>query len=233
MAVLYRWKSRTRGENYGDALSVPLLQALGCGVTVIGPGERAQEALFCIGSILHYPHYGCADRIRVWGSGVGEAGKPSHVTYCAVRGPVTARLLELACPLGDPALLAPRLLRVPSVPSEVLKVRHIHSTVRDGEVGTADADLTSRIAAAHFVASESLHGCIVAAAYGVPWAPWAPDGEPPGHTPLKWQDWMEYLGLGPFVFCRTMREALRWWNWYGRYGKLRDLGPLLDAFPGA
>lgn len=83
------------------------------------------------------------------------------------------------------------------------------------------------IAGADFVLSGSLHGAILAQAYGVPWAAYD-DGYI--DAPAKWQDWAAYLGI-PIDFVPTLAAGQRWWQRVGRYGQNRDLAPLLAAFP--
>ncbi len=84
-----------------------------------------------------------------------------------------------------------------------------------------------QIAGANFVLTGSLHGAILAQAYGVPWAAYD-DGYI--DAPPKWQDWAAYLGIR-LQFVTTLSAGQQWWQGEGRHGKLRDLSPLLDAFP--
>jgi hypothetical protein len=87
--------------------------------------------------------------------------------------------------------------------------------------------LIDRIAGASFVLTGSLHGAILAQAYGVPWAAFN-DGFV--DTPAKWDDWAAYLGVN-FAFVRTLYEGREWWQECGRFGQIRDLRPLVEAFP--
>ena len=103
-------------------------------------------------------------------------------------------------------------------------------SMRTGAGGAAA--LTARIAGAGFVGSESLHGCVLAAAFGVPWAPCTPRDwrlEPGG----KFDDWFAYLGLPlPAAFAPAdLRAARAWWDAVGRRGRVGGLAPLLAAFP--
>lgn len=84
-----------------------------------------------------------------------------------------------------------------------------------------------RIAGADFVLTGSLHGAILAQAYGVPWAAFD-DGYV--DVPEKWYDWADYLGIR-IEFVSTLAEGAQWWQITGRNGAIRDLAPLLSAFP--
>lgn len=85
----------------------------------------------------------------------------------------------------------------------------------------------SRIAGASFVLTGSLHGAILAQAYGVPWAAYD-DGYV--DAPAKWHDWAAYLGV-EIEFVRTLEDGERWWRCHGYHGRIRSLRPLLNAFP--
>lgn len=83
------------------------------------------------------------------------------------------------------------------------------------------------LAGADFILTGSLHGAILAQAYGVPWAAYD-DGYV--DAPPKWQDWAAYLGVD-LEFAANLAEGERWWARSGCHGVVRDLAPLLAAFP--
>lgn len=85
----------------------------------------------------------------------------------------------------------------------------------------------NRIAGADFVLTGSLHGAILAQAYGVPWAAYD-DGYV--DVPEKWCDWADYLGVH-ITFASDLKAGMNWWQREGRRGQLRDMGLLLAAFP--
>lgn len=87
------------------------------------------------------------------------------------------------------------------------------------------------IASAKFVLTGSLHGAILAQAYGVPWALALPF-RAPFDKPNKWKDWFLYLGIeaNPKAVS-NFREGQLWWHSVGRHGAIRDLRPLVEAFP--
>jgi hypothetical protein len=78
-----------------------------------------------------------------------------------------------------------------------------------------------------FVLTGSLHGAILAQAYGVPWAAYD-DGYV--DVPEKWYDWADYLRIR-IAFVSDLRTGLDWWRATGHCGQLRDTAPLLAAFP--
>src|SRR4029450_10903566 len=100
--------------NFGDHLS-PLVVSLLTGQRVVYANDPAK--LVALGSVL----FALQDGDVVWGAGfarrehVAYATSARAVTYCAVRGPTTQRLLRthgVACsgPYGDPATLLPLLI---------------------------------------------------------------------------------------------------------------------------
>lgn len=88
-------------------------------------------------------------------------------------------------------------------------------------------DTVDRIAGASFVLTGSLHGAVLAQAFGVPWAAYN-DGCI--DSPAKWRDWAAYLGLS-LSFAETLHAGRVWWNDEGHRGRIRDLAPLVAAFP--
>jgi hypothetical protein len=241
---LYHWKPEGRGENWGDYLAVVILRALGVEPEPPEPGE---PCLFACGSILSPSHYeSCRpSRAVVWGSGGGfpSPGDPP-LDFRAVRGPLTAGVFGLGdgVPLGDPALLLPELVKLPDVRNAgTLYVAHVGdpeeypdwagAAVHTRVAGEADAlTLAGRVASADFVATASLHGAIVAHAYGTPWGPCSVHGQ---QVSFKWDDWLSYLGLPALEgeLPSSLAGARLWWDRHGRHGRGRDVGPLADAFP--
>jgi hypothetical protein len=88
-------------------------------------------------------------------------------------------------------------------------------------------DTIDRIAGASFVLTGSLHGAIMAQAYGVPWAAFD-DGCI--DSPTKWRDWAAYLGVS-IAFVPSLAAGRSWWAAEGHRGRIRDLAPLVAAFP--
>lgn len=279
----YYWKENQFLGNLGDALVPLLVAALGYDLTsqaaVGAVATNEGRCLLTIGSLLtpgNLMHF--ARPLDIWGCGWKGVCPPStllaQVRIYAVRGPQTAAGLGLPAttPLGDPALLLPRLLpHRPRLHARTVVVPHIHRTwllsarqrcrltgcdevlptrvIQTAQVGwigwrgqllellkgwlrrgirlTTPWMTVTRLAGAAFVLTGSLHGAILAQAYGIPWAAYD-DGYV--DAPPKWLDWAAYLGIR-LDFVRTLAEGQQWWQREGRHGAIRDLTPLLDAFP--
>lgn len=84
-----------------------------------------------------------------------------------------------------------------------------------------------RIIGADFVLTGSLHGAVLAQAYGIPWAAY---DHGVGNVPEQWLDWAEYIDVN-LAQVANLADGLRWWERYGVHGRIRDLQPLLKAFP--
>lgn len=193
--------------------------------------------------------------VAFWGCGMREAQSlPTRTMrlcrFHGVRGPLTRELLGLPedTVIGDPGLLAP-LLHTPSCDAatagRTLCLPHVQDA-RDAEAlrGLAGADaivrpeiaaseaalraVLDRIADARFVLTASLHGAIVACAYGTPFAFW--DN---GHldVPFKWQDFAASVGV-PCEFARDVAAGQALYRSV-LAPRLRrpPLAPLLDVCP--
>lgn len=141
--------------------------------------------------------------------------------------------MPAATPTGDPALLLPLLFPFTrQSDAGVIPIPHFHTgsafspsmlasvgASRLVDIAVTRADVPGRIHSvvdAGFVLTGSLHGAIIAQAYGRPWALCAPDGvrhDKPGN----WEDWFTYLGREP-ASCRNHGESRRWWQAHGSNG---------------
>ena len=176
------------GPNFGDWVTPYLVQKItGRPVSAsINPLQTKKTVVISTGSIMRL----CAENTIVWGSGVrnrDQAILPGKEVR-SVRGPLTRkRILEVGgeCPpvFGDPALLLPKVYRpekqtvrfklgiVPHI-SQYDAVSRMYKDVPDTNV----IDLRTRnvervideIHECSAIASSSLHGIIVAHAYGIP-----------------------------------------------------------------
>lgn len=198
--------------NFGDDLNARLWPELAPSLFERGP---MGEAFVGIGTIIGIDP-GADRTLHVFSSGAGytsaDRWKGLDVRYHCVRGPVTARVLGLedAVPLTDGAILAPvaeefRFAPSQRSPSPVVVVPHFETIAFPGwaeAVAFAGFDLIdprgtpetviAALAGASLVLTESLHGAILADAYGVPWRPFAVSRN---FSMAKWTDWACSLAL--------------------------------------
>ena len=233
-------------QNFGDLLS-PFIVSSMAGRSVrysLKPGK-----LLALGSILSALSSGD----RVWGSGflssdhIRFAVAQNHVRYHAVRGPQTRSLLTrhgLDCPevYGDPALLLPRFVKDDVVRSHRLgfiphfsHARHFRKQSIDPALRMIDveqpvAEVVRAILSCEVVLSTSLHGLIVAEAYGRP-ALLLVQQQPLQGDLLKFRDYFEAtnrdLVYEPYDanLSRLVERAL------AQGPPVIDLDPLESAFP--
>jgi pyruvyltransferase len=197
--------------NFGDALTPWLVQRLsGQYPRFTLPDDRRHKYFVC-GSIAALAGAACT----VWGSGLMDNDDllSPEAQYLAVRGPHTrARALACGadCPevYGDPALLLPRLLSPCAAPhGQPGLIPHFadqayldRSWVRAQGLQLIDiqddiSTVVSAITACGWVLSTSLHGLIVAHAYGVP-AVWVQMRPLPSGDGSKFADHLAALGAG-------------------------------------
>ena len=191
--------------NFGDMLSPYLVQKLTSKpvkLVSIPPNKSSisfkkyPASYLCIGSIISRAR----DVSTVWGSGAFGTEVKKHFSrnakYCAVRGPLTRNLLRIYgidCPpvYGDPALLIPKVFN-PSVQKKykvgmILRWseqawNEVETTedVKKIYLGTDNIeDTLTEIMSCEAIVSSSLHGIIIADAYGIPSA-WLSSTTPKG-----------------------------------------------------
>lgn len=198
-----------RIPNVGDRINPPLVSAL-CGAETRFTVDAGRPHLLCTGSLMAH----AGPQSLVWGTGVMHPdlglGSPRPHNVFAVRGKLSAvalrraGLLDRDVPLGDPGLLAPRLLGIRAAPTPrhalgvaAHYVDRSHPAVigllaqpgvRDLDVRLDPTDFLSAMADCAVVASSSLHGLIFAAALGLPilWITASGDVAGDGY---KFHDW--------------------------------------------
>lgn len=241
---LFYWRPDDGTLNFGDYLSVVVVDQ--ClrryGYTLADEGPR-DVRLFAIGSILHYARNGDV----VWGSGMnGRPGqndlnrRVQHLDVRAVRGPRTQELLKrrgVAVPevFGDPALLLPwifpnRFQRRPLRPwvfvPNLHDLRFVGPT--SSNVVTPLGSWNRRIEAileAELVLASSLHGIIVAEAFGIP-ARYVRLSQ--AEAEFKYHDYYEGTGRFGVEFATSIEQGR---EMGGAPGLNFDHQPLMDAFP--
>lgn len=194
----------TIDENFGDLLSPWLFRELtGTDVALVERGDPEPHYV-AVGSILNR----VTDQSIVWGTGSfgteGVKHANANATYAAVRGPLTrSRIRQHGgdCPevYGDPALLTPSLYQ-PRITPEYeygVIVRWSERDWAEAEAGpgvllidyrTADIEGTiDQMLACRNIITSSLHGLILADAYGIPNA-WIASDTPKGRE-YKFHDY--------------------------------------------
>ena len=241
---LYWWKGV---PNFGDAISATVVAHVsGRSVAHAGPG-RAE--LIAIGSLMHVVRKNYADgrshRPILWGTGqLGHVNRDflRHVDIALLRGPLSASLLGFEHDhFGDPGLLVADALgarlergdHVGIVPHHTLQNDpELHALVaREPRLRLIDvagdaAEVCRQIGSCAHVVSSSLHGLIVADAYGVP-STWL---DPVGQNRFKYHDYAASVGR-PLRLPFTLEDIGK------TLGSLPD-GPLpwqdgIDACKGA
>ncbi|HVC19667.1 MAG TPA: polysaccharide pyruvyl transferase family protein [Vicinamibacterales bacterium] len=237
------WWGSPNATNFGDYLSKVVVERLAHVRLPDAPASLSsnRRLLLAVGSIIHFARDGDV----VWGSGFRESPLQEDRRYRtldvrAVRGPISRDYLlqmGIACPevYGDPALLLPRLC--PDLPpveqqdecivipncGEMDYFRHYRHVVMPKEPWT---EIVAAIRRSRLVISSSLHGLIVAEAFGVParllkmtWI------EPM----LKYEDCYRATGRDRFAWATSVGEAV---EMGGARAPVIDLQPLIDSFPG-
>lgn len=220
---LFYWSSiffeKKEQENYGDMLSAQIVSWVsGKEISFYNAPTKKKSwfkkpYLMAIGSIMNYTQ----PKAMVWGSGIiSRKDQFSNATFCAVRGPLSRkRILELgySCPevYGDPAILLPEYYQ-PDVEKKYEYGFIPHYVDQDivSQWYDDDKDITvlnlinddilyttDRILECKKVISSSLHGVIVAQAYGIP-AVWVQFSDKLSGDNVKYDDYFLSVGMTPY-----------------------------------
>jgi pyruvyltransferase len=182
-------RSDPQKRNFGDYLSPLIVEAVSGQAVSYAPLKSAD--MMAIGTILANEYkakrFGLNRRIHIWGSGCGQPDErfSGRHYYHAVRGRETLRRIAGqpdVRALGDPGLLAEMLVRRP--PQKRFKLGFVPHYVDQGcpealsfaaidgvhliNVFDDPLSVLAHIAACDYVVSSSLHGLVIADAYGVP-----------------------------------------------------------------
>ncbi|WP_298863395.1 polysaccharide pyruvyl transferase family protein [uncultured Sulfitobacter sp.] len=216
---LHWWKAE---PNFGDAIN-PLIVGHLAGRVVEHAGPRKAE-LFAIGSMIqvvkrtHKEPRENGEKLCVWGTGLLNPifGHDflSNVELALVRGPITAALLKREMKrFGDPGLLINNVLPFDGTRQDRIGIVPHLSLLADPELlafAASDpayllidprgepAQVCLQIASCAHVFASSLHGLIVADAYGVPNTWIKPVG----------QSWLKYLDYAASIGRRDMMVPL-------------------------
>lgn len=226
-------------NNFGDLLGPALVARIVQERGLVEPD--APRRLLAVGSIMKMSRPGDT----VWGAGVNgksmDAGGAPDLDVRAVRGPRTRDLLRdlgmtVGDVFGDPALLWPRyfsrdwyLEHHPAPRREVAVVPNFHD--RDRFSGAEVVDplgdphaVITQIAHADFVCGSSLHGVVLAEAFGIPARLIRPGAEPA----FKYDDYYGGTGRASHAPADDIAGAKRLG---GEPPAVIDADGLLAAFP--
>lgn len=174
MTELAVWAWSGGVANFGDELGPHLLTRLG--YDVVRVDQIADADLLACGSTLGTAAASARPGAIVWGSGLMH-DRPVDVSALdvrAVRGQLTAAAIGMDVPTCDPASLVPLLYERPPTLHRVGVVRHyVDKRPYPWADVVIDAsqpvdEVITGIGSCERVASSSLHGLIVAAAWGIP-----------------------------------------------------------------
>lgn len=232
-----------RVNNFGDLLG-PMITRRIVERAGLRPRKSAGAQLLTVGSIM-----GLAENSDViWGTGVnGKVAVESHrftnLDVRAVRGPRTARFLsdrgiEVPEVFGDPALLLPDLYPEWSNKQKrhelgVLPNFHDLNVYRDhpGLISplAPPKRVIELILECEQIVASSLHGVIVAEAFGIP----AVAIESGVEHPFKYRDYLEGSGRPDVPIASDLTEATRLVQHasWPTVADAWDSAPLLEAFP--
>ncbi len=242
---LYYWQQKDF-VNFGDYLSVKIVERiLGDPVTIYKKSEKPMPKFLALGSLLYFAKTGDL----LWGTGSNhkQTEKKDYsftdLDVRAVRGPLTRNFIQdnfgIECPevYGDPALLFPYLFpefkKRKKPKRDFIFIPHIYErhlfskeeipfVVHPTEPWD---DVIKKILDSKCVFSSSLHGIILAEAYGIP-AKYVRLSE---KEPLfKYEDYYSSTGRPNFTFATSLDEAL---SMNCEPPIQFDPEPLYDSFP--
>lgn len=229
---IFAYQRRDRVTNFGDELNHWLWQQYFPDLI----RQTDDTVLVGLGTLLNNAlpqRLGEARRVMVFSTGVGYERPlpniPAHWRIYCVRGPLSARSLQLSPDLAltDGGILLRRWVQPRTQPAHrIAFMPHVHHAVFAGESWAAHcADLgfsyidprwpvpqvISAIQHSQLLLAEAMHGAIAADALRVPWIPIISS---PRILPFKWQDW-----------CASVQQPYRpqylppLMNHYPRYGR--------------
>lgn len=222
---LYYWRAK-KFENFGDYLSVEIVQRIiGRQVEIATASKPIKPKLLALGSILYFAREGDT----LWGTGMNakydkrEDFSFRHLDVRSVRGPLTRQFLmdnfdaDVPEIYGDPALLFPALFpeykRKDDPKYSYIIIPHYSDVWMYPKEEYPNVvypyepwdEVVLKILDSQFVISSSLHGLIIAEAYGIG-ARWlrVSSSEPE----FKFLDY--YLGTGRSLpqYAQSITEAM-------------------------
>lgn len=240
---LYYWKPIDGGLNFGDHLSkVIVSKVLADKGHLLEEETKFNRRLLAVGSVIHF----AKNNDVIWGTGVNGKVDISEHTYQnldvrAVRGPLTKKFLNnrgINVPevFGDPALLLPHVFPNRFVKKRLksyVTVPNLHDLQKAKTQGWKNLvspmnswnKCITEILEAEFVIASSLHGLIIAEAYGIP-ARYVRLSET--ENLFKYNDYLMGTGRGEIEFATSVEQALKMG---GMAPPQFNAQKLLNAFP--
>ena len=240
----------TAKKNFGDLIGPMLVAGLAGRPVRKEVKQDAGPYLVAVGSIIQ-----TIDRpgAVIWGAGLLRPLEPRWIErlrenpvaqVAAVRGRLTraelvGRLgLDVPEVYGDPALLLPRLFAYRRGGGGVVVCPHLsHRDLFRGVAGPGLrlVDVTDppmsvirALATADIVLSSSLHGLVVAQAYGVPWLWMRQEGKPLDRSDFKFRDFFSTLDAPEVRFFSFGTDPLDGATLLGAAPSAEWFGPAVD-----
>lgn len=218
------WSDSPYPGNLGDSLNPWLIDGL-TGIPPIKEELNHPGVMLAIGSTAQK----AGDSTIVWGSGFISKASPVNVKsqYCAVRGPLSREVVHRAhgsCPAiyGDPALFMPLIFprlkkstgRIGVIPhyiheNQVKNGDYLHLSVK--RASKADfRKFVDDLCECSYVFSSSLHGLIIARAYGIPARRIIFPGRRLSGDDMKFEDYYSGIGLKHVSDAIDLSELSNW-----------------------
>lgn len=224
---VFWWEPKDGSFNAGDHLSkIVVQQMLALKDLELTQKINVKNKLMAIGSVMHFAN----ENDCVWGTGINgkislDALKFKYLDVRAVRGPKTRKLLldmGLKVPeiYGDPGLLLPfffsrdtllinneqkkDFIVIPHMNEDFSLYKKYNNNICSPKQGAIS--FTRQIVNSEFVISSSLHGVIIAEAYGIP-AVLLENSS--GESSFKYDDY--YLGTGrdTYPIVHSIEDAFK------------------------
>ncbi len=205
------WPNAPRPGNFGDILTPWLIKKISGFTSIYQNKPFINPTLIGVGSIIQVAN----KDTTVWGSGLikHDSVLNPRSTYLSVRGPLTRSVLldqGIKCPsiFGDPALLLPKYYN-PDIPKKYKIGFFAHyvdtELVKSWYTGddnilvidpltTNPESVIDKVLQCEKIVSSSLHGIIVAHAYGIP-ACWVKHSDKLFGDDIKFHDYFESVSL--------------------------------------
>lgn len=244
MVDLFYWRPR-EGINFGDELSRVVVELMLAkkGYTLFDE-VRVPRQLIAVGSVLHFAKDGAV----VWGSGrnshaIDDEHRFARLDVRSVRGPRTREFLKTKSIIapeiyGDPVLLIPMLTHgrfKPTGERDVAFVPNLNDYEAKFDFSKIDIPIidprqpwnkvVAEIMKYKFILASSLHGIVVAEAFGIP-ARYVRLTEVEGL--FKYHDYYEGTGRVLANIPTSVSEALKL---KGEPPPVVDLEKLVQSFP--